>query len=115
MDVDIIPGMTPLALAAKSRDPESIIELVKLNLDRWAKVLSTCQPLDRFFKKASKETKVSNCICLFKSCKMYSHSRHTKFLSGGRPKHVLSFGVKCVLLMHFHAFGWWFAIANSWF
>jgi len=65
MDVDIIPGMTPLALAAKSRDPESIIELVKLNLDRWAKVLSTCQPLDRFFKKASKETKVSNCICLF--------------------------------------------------
>ena len=37
------------------------------------------------------------------------------FLSGGRPKHVLSFEVKCVFLMHFHAFGWWFAIANSWF
>ena len=48
MDVDIIPGMTPLALAAKSRDPESIIELVKLNLDRWAKVLSTCHTLGRF-------------------------------------------------------------------
>lgn len=49
MDVDIIPGMTPLALAAKSRDPESIIELVKLNLDRWAEVLSTCHTLGRFF------------------------------------------------------------------
>ena len=34
VDVDIIPGITPLALAAKqSCDPEIIIELVKLNLD----------------------------------------------------------------------------------
>lgn len=43
MDVDIIPGMTPLALAAKSRDPESIIELVKLRANvNETDILGTC-------------------------------------------------------------------------
>ena len=37
------------------------------------------------------------------------------FLFGGRPKHVLFFGVKCVFLLHVHAFEWRFSIANSWF
>ena len=46
MDVDIIPGLTPLALAAKqSCDPEIIIELVKLNLDHSLKGILAAPPV----------------------------------------------------------------------
>ena len=37
------------------------------------------------------------------------------FLFGGRTKHVLFFWVKCVFLLHVHAFEWRFSIANSCF